>query len=140
MCGTVYLMLRIATNLFVFGEPWQGILFQMCLMLAISFQNNSHLLFPLLAINCGTEKNVKVLKRDEDRILESQERKGGNRMLLLLLSHFSHVRLCDPIDSSPPGSPVPRILQARTLEWVAISLGPLKTMNFQRNLMKEGQS
>ena len=29
--------------------------------------------------------------------------------------------LCDPIDSSPPGYPVPRILQARTLEWVAIS-------------------
>ena len=29
--------------------------------------------------------------------------------------------LCDPIDSSPIGSPVPGILQARTLEWVAIS-------------------
>ena len=29
--------------------------------------------------------------------------------------------LCDPIDSSPPGSPVPGILQARKLEWVAIS-------------------
>ena len=29
--------------------------------------------------------------------------------------------LCYPIDSSPPGSPVPGILQARTLEWVAIS-------------------
>ena len=28
--------------------------------------------------------------------------------------------LCDPIDRSPPGSPVPGILQARTLEWVAI--------------------
>ena len=28
--------------------------------------------------------------------------------------------LCDPIDVSPPGSPVPGILQARTLEWVAI--------------------
>ena len=28
---------------------------------------------------------------------------------------------CDPIDSRPPGSPVPGILQARTLEWVAIS-------------------
>ena len=28
---------------------------------------------------------------------------------------------CDPTDSSPPGSPVPGILQARTLEWVAIS-------------------
>ena len=29
--------------------------------------------------------------------------------------------LCDPIDGSPPGSPIPGILQARTLEWVAIS-------------------
>ena len=29
--------------------------------------------------------------------------------------------LCDPIDGSPPGSPVPGILQARTLEWVTIS-------------------
>ena len=29
--------------------------------------------------------------------------------------------MCDPIDSSPPGSPIPGILQARTLEWVAIS-------------------
>ena len=30
--------------------------------------------------------------------------------------------LCNPIDGGPPGSPVPGILQARTLEWVAISL------------------
>ena len=29
--------------------------------------------------------------------------------------------LCDPIDGSPPGSPIPGILQARTLEWAAIS-------------------
>ena len=42
-------------------------------------------------------------------------------LLLLLLSRFSHVRLCDPIDGSPSGSTVPGILQARTLEWVAIS-------------------
>ena len=41
-------------------------------------------------------------------------------MLLLLLSCFSCVTLCDPIDGSPPGSPVPGILQARTLDWVAI--------------------
>ena len=42
---------------------------------------------------------------------------------LLLLSRFSRVRLCAtyPIDGSPPGSPVPGILQARTLEWAAIS-------------------
>ena len=33
----------------------------------------------------------------------------------------SCLTLCDPRDSSPPGSPVPGILQARTLEWVAIS-------------------
>ena len=41
--------------------------------------------------------------------------------MLLLLSHFSCVRLCDPIDGSPPGSAIPGILQARTREWVAIS-------------------
>ena len=33
----------------------------------------------------------------------------------------SCLTLCDPRDGSPPGSPVPGILQARTLEWVAIS-------------------
>ena len=41
--------------------------------------------------------------------------------MLLLLSHFSPVRLWDPIDGSPLGSSVPGILQARILEWVAIS-------------------
>ena len=38
-------------------------------------------------------------------------------LLLLLLSHYSCVRLC----TTPPGSPIPGILQERTLEWVAIS-------------------
>ena len=33
----------------------------------------------------------------------------------------SCLTLCNPMDSSPPGSPVPVILLARTLEWVAIS-------------------
>ena len=33
----------------------------------------------------------------------------------------SCLTLCNPIDRSPPGSPIPGILQARTLEWVAIS-------------------
>ena len=45
--------------------------------------------------------------------------------MYLLLSEstwfLSCPTLCDPIDGSPPGSPVPGILQARTLEWVAIS-------------------
>ena len=48
-----------------------------------------------------------------------------------VLTHVKHaaaakslqscLTLCDPIDGGPPGSPVPEILQARTLEWVAIS-------------------
>ena len=36
-------------------------------------------------------------------------------------SFQSRLTLCDPVDGSPPGSPVPGILRARTLEWVAIS-------------------
>ena len=55
---------------------------------------------------------------------------GRNRNIHLLLkpaaaatakSLQSYLTLWDPIDGSPPGSPVPGILQARTLEWVAIS-------------------
>ena len=46
---------------------------------------------------------------------------GEGMQLLLLLSLQSCPTLCDPIDGNPPGSPVPGILQARTLEWVAIS-------------------
>ena len=52
-------------------------------------------------------------------------------LLVATLAYFWHAAaakslqscptLCDPIDGSPPGSPVPGILQTRTLEWVAIS-------------------
>ena len=38
-----------------------------------------------------------------------------------VLNRFSRVRLCNPVDCSPPGSSVHGILQARILEWVAIS-------------------
>ena len=41
--------------------------------------------------------------------------------------------LCDPIDGSPPGSPVPGILQARTLEWVAISFSRNKHFKKKKN-------
>ena len=50
--------------------------------------------------------------------------KGNRRKLITLAavkSRQSCPTLCDPIDGSPPGSPIPGILQARTLEWVAIS-------------------
>ena len=58
--------------------------------------------------------------------MEGQEGKQrmvslSNKKKPMLLSHFSRVQLCDPIDSSPPGSPVPGSLQARTVEWVALS-------------------
>ena len=43
------------------------------------------------------------------------------QILLAAKSLQSCPTLCDPIDSSPPGSAIPGILQARTLEWVAIS-------------------
>ena len=42
-------------------------------------------------------------------------------LLLLLLSCFSRIQLWDPVDGSPPDSSVPGILQARIVEWVAIS-------------------
>ena len=45
--------------------------------------------------------------------------------------------LCDPIDGSPPGSPVPGILQARTLEWVAISFPNGKMFYCEWNAIKQ---
>ena len=45
----------------------------------------------------------------------------GQSMSAAAKSLQSGPTLCDPRDGSPPGSPVPGILQARTLEWVAIS-------------------
>ena len=51
--------------------------------------------------------------------------KKGLKYLCAMLCYAKSLQscptLCDPIDGSPPGSPVPGILQARTLEWVAIS-------------------
>ena len=63
--------------------------------------------------------------RTSDRYF--QERILWAQYLYLLESFYffkslqSCLTLCDPTDGSPPGSPVPGILQARTLEWVAIS-------------------
>ena len=47
--------------------------------------------------------------------------------------------LCDPIDGSPPGSPVPGILQARTLEWVAISFSNAWKWKVQVKLLSRAQ-
>ena len=44
-----------------------------------------------------------------------------NELFVAVVQSLSHVRLCDPMDCSPPGSTVHGISQARKLEWVAIS-------------------
>ena len=62
---------------------------------------------------------LSLLRRRQLMLIAKIMDSGGK--LLLLLSRFSHVWLCDPIDGSPPGSPIPGILQAKTLEWAAIS-------------------
>ena len=50
----------------------------------------------------------------------------SSNLLLILAAAAKSLQscptLCDPLDGSPPGSPLPGILQARTLEWAAISL------------------
>ena len=50
---------------------------------------------------------------------------NSSLLLLLLLLRQSCLTLCNPIYGSPPGSPVPGILQERTLEWVAISFSKI---------------
>ena len=57
---------------------------------------------------------------DELKIKRSEKTAAAAKSLQPCLT------LCDPIDGSPPGSPVPGILQARTLEWVAISFSQRK--------------
>ena len=68
----------------------------------------------------------KFLKFSNESILNSKSFKTVHEFIdvhaaATAKSLQSCPNLCDPIDGSPPGSPVPGILQARTLEWVAIS-------------------
>ena len=63
-----------------------------------------------------------ILKKCKKAKLRSEEEVGGGlRRSADAKSLQSCPTLCDPIDGSTPGSPVPGILQARTPEWVAIS-------------------
>ena len=60
------------------------------------------------------------LVQDKISQLESEAFQTPNLLGCCCCCYVASV-MCDPIDGSPPGSPVPGILQARTLEWVAIS-------------------
>ena len=59
--------------------------------------------------DCLTEEGERVLGRE---VLDIERKK---------VKLLSHVRLCNPMDCSLPGSSIHRIFQARILEWVAIS-------------------
>ena len=80
-------------------------------------------------LNKGCVRKWKVLNRFgmnveviEPTALPSNKCTSYSRVMLCYAKSLqSCPTLCEPIDGSPPGSPVPGILQARTLEWVAIS-------------------
>ena len=91
-------------------------------------QHKAHLLPDAMLEGCGMQdKNDIKVHRQLIGVIpgmvgsvmgvdsESEEAAAAAKSLQLCLT------LCDPRDGSPPGSPVPGILQARTLEWVAIS-------------------
>ena len=66
-------------------------------------------------MNSMKKQKDRTLKDELPRSVGTQYATAAAKSLQLCLT------LCNPIDGSPPGSPVPGILQARTLEWVAIS-------------------
>ena len=72
-------------------------------------------------------RNINNLRYADDTTLMAESEKEQRaswwkwKLLLLMLSLQSCPTLCDPINGRPPGSPVPGILQTRTLEWVAIA-------------------
>ena len=85
------------------------------------FLKNSNLSFPLK----GKKKIEELLNELNHGALECITQ---NRWAILTIAAAAAAKslqscptLCDRIDGSPPGSPAPGILQARTLEWVAIS-------------------
>ena len=73
---------------------------------------------------------TRLLAGGQWTLLEERRGEAGNKHTFSMVDVCSAAAakllqscptLCDPIDSSPPGSPVPGILQARTLEWGAIA-------------------
>ena len=68
----------------------------------------------------GSHVAVHGVAKNQTR-LSNQTTTAGSHAAAAAKSLQSCPTLCNPIDGSPPGSPVPGILQARTLEWVAIS-------------------
>ena len=79
----------------------------------------------LRAFQCGQKEKTRPLFTEEGgRERKKKQDRTSSRTAstaAAATSLQSCPTLCDPIDGSPPGSPIPGILQATTLEWVAIS-------------------
>ena len=94
-------------------EPSFPKYYMVIVTLAYQFRQIPHLVFAVLYLSSTMVD-----------FLTNRKKKKLNKpikMTAAAKSLQSCPTLCDPIDGSPPGSPVPGILQARTLEWVAIS-------------------
>jgi len=78
-----------------------------------------------LLCNTGSPACCSVMTYKGGMGVGRREAQGGGDIYIYAAAAAKSLQscptLCDPIDSSPPGSPIPGILQARTLEWVAIS-------------------
>ena len=87
----------------------------------LSYQGSPEIVVPTAKLCVGdgagnllsTPKALNVIK---EKVQGSISRKGKMILITTTKSLQSCPTLCDPIDGSPPGSPVPGILQARTLE------------------------
>ena len=77
------------------------------------------------------KRQVSVIVKQLDCHVRLSVPRHAAKLLQLCLT------LCDPIDGSPPGSPVPRILQARTLEWVAISFSNAWKWKWSRSVLSD---
>ena len=82
-----------------------------------------------------TLQSAKLSQNTESTTQTFQEKIEASSAATAAKSLQSCPTLCDPIDSSPPGSPIPGILKARTLEWVAISFS-----NACTQMAKQGTS
>ena len=97
------------------------------------FHNNIYLLHPHLPKSLC--KYILMSVKEFPRGKHVIEIEGLIPCFVAAKSLQSCLTLCDPIDSLPPGSPVPGILQARTLEWVALpspSFLALELVKFNR--------
>ena len=84
---------------------------------------HSHFSLHALEKEMATHSSILAWRTPEMKtvLLRSSQSQREDSIAAAAKSLQPCLTLCDPIDGSPPGFPVPRILQARILEWVAIS-------------------